>query len=267
MRSCLSSKYFFWDPSFAWLALGRYGALREIQWTAAAAALMAAPISAPAPSTGTTTATAAGAIATAQPALRYYYLGYYIHGCPKMSYKAEFRPSELLCPAAQVWVELDAGVRAALDAAPYVELSQLAGAVVSPNLSLARRWKPPSLVPGEAANGVRNEEQRHAPVVVDGGGGGDAGGSVAGASGGSSGHPSSHPGDSSSGACDDCGSQLLFLLKQPVRWGVLRDSGMIAPPVVASMQARLAAWRRVVGETAAHMLYAAPSDLTTPPAG
>jgi arginine-tRNA-protein transferase len=29
---CLSSKYFFWDPDYAWLSLGRYGALREIDW-------------------------------------------------------------------------------------------------------------------------------------------------------------------------------------------------------------------------------------------
>ncbi len=29
---CLSSVYFFWDPSCGHLALGRYSALQEVQW-------------------------------------------------------------------------------------------------------------------------------------------------------------------------------------------------------------------------------------------
>ncbi|KAF6265845.1 arginine-tRNA-protein transferase [Scenedesmus sp. NREL 46B-D3] len=78
---CLSSKYFFWDPDHAWLSLGRYGALREIEWVQQAHAGGASD-------------------------LRYYYLGYYIHTCPKMAYKAEYAPSELLCPQRQVWVGL-----------------------------------------------------------------------------------------------------------------------------------------------------------------
>lgn len=36
------------------------------------------------------------------PSLRYYYMGYYIHTCPKMRYKADYTPSELLCPSQQV---------------------------------------------------------------------------------------------------------------------------------------------------------------------
>jgi hypothetical protein len=34
-------------------------------------------------------------------------MGYYIHNCPKMSYKAEYAPSELLCPQRQVWVRIN----------------------------------------------------------------------------------------------------------------------------------------------------------------
>lgn len=69
---CLSSKYLFWDPDLAFLSLGKYSALQEINW-----------------------------IKEAQvhcPSLQYYYLGYYIHSCSKMRYKAAYCPSELLCP-------------------------------------------------------------------------------------------------------------------------------------------------------------------------
>ena len=55
---CLSSVYFFWDPDLAPLALGKLSALREVAWVAAAA--------------------------RARPALHWYYMGYYIHACPKV---------------------------------------------------------------------------------------------------------------------------------------------------------------------------------------
>lgn len=69
---CLSSKYLFWDPDLAYLSLGKYSALQEINWVKEAEAHCAS--------------------------LQYYYLGYYIHSCCKMRYKAAYRPSELLCP-------------------------------------------------------------------------------------------------------------------------------------------------------------------------
>jgi arginine-tRNA-protein transferase len=72
LPKCLSSKYLFWDPDLAFLSLGKYTALKEIDW-----------------------------VKTAQehcPSFQYYYLGYYIHSCNKMRYKAAYRPSELLCP-------------------------------------------------------------------------------------------------------------------------------------------------------------------------
>lgn len=69
---CLSSKYLFWDPDYAFLSLGKYSALQEIAWVKENQAHCSS--------------------------LQYYYLGYYIHSCSKMRYKAAYRPSELLCP-------------------------------------------------------------------------------------------------------------------------------------------------------------------------
>ncbi|XP_044508723.1 arginyl-tRNA--protein transferase 2-like isoform X2 [Mangifera indica] len=78
---CLSSKYLFWDPDFAFLSLGKYSALQEIGWVKENQ-VHCLP-------------------------LEYYYLGYYIHSCRKMRYKAAYRPSELLCPLRYQWVPYD----------------------------------------------------------------------------------------------------------------------------------------------------------------
>ena len=51
------------------------------------------------------------------PALRFYVMGFYIHSCPKMTYKARFKPSELLCDRRHCWIPLEA-VRGALDVSP-----------------------------------------------------------------------------------------------------------------------------------------------------
>ena len=74
----LSSVYLFYDPSFAHelVPLGKYAILREIEWTQKAG-------------------------------LPYYYLGYYIESCPKMRYKADYHPSEVLCPTTYHWVDAE----------------------------------------------------------------------------------------------------------------------------------------------------------------
>lgn len=41
------------------------------------------------------------------PSIADYYMGYYIHSCPKMRYKANIKPSFLLCPEAYTWHLLD----------------------------------------------------------------------------------------------------------------------------------------------------------------
>ncbi|OAY71666.1 Arginyl-tRNA--protein transferase 2 [Ananas comosus] len=96
---CLSSKYLFWDPDVGFLSLGKYSALQEINWIKE--------------------------MQVHCPDLQYYYLGYYIHTCSKMRYKAAYRPSELLCPLRYRWVPYDIA-RLFLDKSPYVVLSDIA---------------------------------------------------------------------------------------------------------------------------------------------
>lgn len=77
---CLSSVYFFYDPSYSSWSLGCISALLEI-WQCKH--IFNVP---------------------------FYYLGYYIHNCPKMRYKAEYRPSWILrriSPSVRTWVALD----------------------------------------------------------------------------------------------------------------------------------------------------------------
>lgn len=40
------------------------------------------------------------------PDLQYYYMGFYVHSCTKMRYKAQFRPSYLLCPLQYTWHDI-----------------------------------------------------------------------------------------------------------------------------------------------------------------
>lgn len=99
LPKCFSSKYLFWDPDYAFLSLGNYTALREIGWVKENQVHC--------------------------PSLQYYYLGYYIHSCSKMRYKAAYHPSELLCPLRYQWVSFDIS-RPLLDRKRYVVLSDFA---------------------------------------------------------------------------------------------------------------------------------------------
>lgn len=80
LPSCLSSVYCFYDPEYRQLSLGKVTALWEIKWVQEAIKY--------------------------RPDLKYYYLGFYIHTCPKMRYKGSYEPSELLCPVTMRWVPL-----------------------------------------------------------------------------------------------------------------------------------------------------------------
>eukprot|EP01039_Chlorochromonas_danica_P007205 gene7205-7971_t len=72
LPSGLSSVYCFYDPALRSIALGKYTALKEIDYCR-------------------------------DHGYEYYYMGFYIQSCPKMAYKAEYSPSQLLCPASLSW--------------------------------------------------------------------------------------------------------------------------------------------------------------------
>ncbi|XP_067417444.1 arginyl-tRNA--protein transferase 1 isoform X3 [Emydura macquarii macquarii] len=78
---CVSSVYLYYEPDYTFLSLGVYSALREIAFTRQ--------------------------LHEKASELCYYYMGFYIHSCPKMRYKGQYRPSDLLCPETYVWVPIE----------------------------------------------------------------------------------------------------------------------------------------------------------------
>eukprot|EP01017_Pseudomicrothorax_dubius_P017783 TRINITY_DN19943_c0_g1_i1.p1 TRINITY_DN19943_c0_g1~~TRINITY_DN19943_c0_g1_i1.p1 ORF type:complete len:243 (+),score=65.99 TRINITY_DN19943_c0_g1_i1:60-731(+) len=93
----LSSVYFFYDPAYQKLALGIIGSLKEIEWVKEQQKYF--------------------------PDFKYYYLGYYIQDCKKMVYKAEYEPSELLCPVSYTYCRLTPELRKQIDEGKRVRLS------------------------------------------------------------------------------------------------------------------------------------------------
>lgn len=62
------------------------------------------------------------------PSLRWYYMGFYIHSCPKMRYKGNYSPSFLLCPETYIWVPIEKAVPK-LDIAKYCRFNDDPSAV------------------------------------------------------------------------------------------------------------------------------------------
>lgn len=54
---------------------------------------------------------------------RYYMMGFYIHGCAKMKYKADYHPQYILDPEKYTWDLLDEDLKLCMDARRYVSLS------------------------------------------------------------------------------------------------------------------------------------------------
>jgi len=86
---CLSSVYLYYNPHLPKLELGKLTALYEIQWVQQANKIA--------------------------PRFQYWYAGLYVHSCPKMLYKRQFEPSELLCPISRQWVFFSKSVIDKLD--------------------------------------------------------------------------------------------------------------------------------------------------------
>jgi len=62
----ISSIYFYYDPDYAHLSLGKYSLYKQIEYAQTAK-------------------------------LKWIYLGYYVQDCPSLSYKAEYKPYKTLC--------------------------------------------------------------------------------------------------------------------------------------------------------------------------
>nr|XP_021336576.1 arginyl-tRNA--protein transferase 1 [Danio rerio] len=101
LPSCVSSVYLYYHPDFSSLSLGTYSALREIAFTRQ--------------------------LQQQSPKLAYYYLGFYVHSCPKMRYKGQYRPSDLLCPETYSWVPIERCIPR-LDVSVYSRLNENAQA-------------------------------------------------------------------------------------------------------------------------------------------
>ncbi|XP_043911991.1 arginyl-tRNA--protein transferase 1 isoform X2 [Protopterus annectens] len=78
---CVSSVYFYYDPDYSFLSLGVYSALREIAFTRE--------------------------LHEKAANLSYYYMGFFIYSCPKMRYKGQYKPSDLLCPETYAWIPIE----------------------------------------------------------------------------------------------------------------------------------------------------------------
>lgn len=94
---CISSVYFYYDPDYSFLSLGRYSALTEIALTRK--------------------------LSKKFPLLKYYYMGFYIHSCPKMTYKANYFPSYLLCPETCIFQPIEK-CKPKLDVEKYQRLEE-----------------------------------------------------------------------------------------------------------------------------------------------
>ncbi|CAC5411644.1 ATE1 [Mytilus coruscus] len=81
LPNCISSVYLYYHPDYSFLALGTYTALQEIAFTRS--------------------------LNKMDQELKYYYMGYYIHSCPKMVYKGQYYPSFLLCPETYTWQPIE----------------------------------------------------------------------------------------------------------------------------------------------------------------
>ncbi|XP_049592294.1 arginyl-tRNA--protein transferase 1 isoform X5 [Syngnathus scovelli] len=108
LPTCVSSVYLYYHPDFAFLSLGSYSALREIAFTRQ--------------------------LQKQSPKLSHYYLGFYIHSCPKMRYKGQYRPADLLCPETYVWVPIEKCL-------PHLENSRYARFNTNPDEGDARVLK------------------------------------------------------------------------------------------------------------------------------
>lgn len=91
LPECVSAKYFFYHESIHKFQAGKLGALHEIALAA-------------------------------EKGYRWWYSGFYIHTCPKMRYKIDFKPQYVLDPDRYVWTSLDKETLKLFDTKGYLHL-------------------------------------------------------------------------------------------------------------------------------------------------
>lgn len=95
---CVSSVYLYYDPDYSFLSLGTVSALMEITYVRSLQSHWS-------------------------DKLTQYYMGFYIHSCPKMRYKAQYSPSQLLCPQTFAWIDVKDCI-SLLDKTKYARLNR-----------------------------------------------------------------------------------------------------------------------------------------------
>lgn len=116
LPGCISSVYFIYDPDYAFLGLGKYSVFREIALTQE--------------------------YNEKYEKLKYYYMGFYIHSCPKMNYKGNYAPSDLLDPISYTWKPIEV-FKSKLDTASFVTFSEI------PNRDFPPGWVDPKTLKEE----------------------------------------------------------------------------------------------------------------------
>ncbi|KAI0484279.1 arginine-tRNA-protein transferase [Xylariaceae sp. FL0804] len=94
LPDCVSAVYFLYHESFHKWSPGKLGALREIGLAA-------------------------------EGGYRWWYPGFYIHTCPKMRYKTDYSPQQILDPGTMNWIDLTKDVLAKFDNHGYLDLDSL----------------------------------------------------------------------------------------------------------------------------------------------
>lgn len=103
LPKCITTVYFFYNPSYGHLNLGIYSALVEIS--------MVRQMNSKFIATET------------ENTLVHYYLGFYVHECLKMRYKTTFKPSYLLCSETCKYVPTDICLSKLTDGIKYARFS------------------------------------------------------------------------------------------------------------------------------------------------
>ena len=95
----LGSIYTYYDPQYEFLSLGTITAIREIEYMKRIREKY-------------------------NPKIKYYYMGYYVHSCPKTSYKENMHPQNLLCPITYTYVQLTPELKQRLIAEKYFKFDE-----------------------------------------------------------------------------------------------------------------------------------------------